>query len=355
MRQVKTTTATVVIALAIGFLFSLIAEAKKPGRGGGGDGGTEYQIQPLDTVEGLATDIHRHDGTIEIVGISYADASAVYWVLNSAGDVVLSVDLNASPGQASGAEGLNRSGAVAGWQHTAGVDNSLRPLVWRDLASDPVQLPVPNGFVGSAKASSVNDNLLVVGNLTSDNGQRSIVAWQLAEVEGALITLDAITVATGTQSGLAHVNNQGFVAATLDNRAFRWRVNWNPELGETGGLDVISEEQLFDVFSTAADINEAGTVCGEVTVFGGGHEAYAKTLNGDLLDLPLLNVNSRKQRTENVAAMAINDAGQVVGTADVISQRTNVVQSKPAVLWNVGEGALELPLQNLGRRPVCAG
>jgi hypothetical protein len=34
-----------------------------------------------------------------------------------------------------------------------------------------------------------------------------------------------------------------------------------------------------------------------------------------------------------------------VGTADVISQKTNLVERKPAVLWNVGENAIELPLQ----------
>ena len=188
----------------------------------------------------------------------------------------------------------------------------------------------------------MNDDLLVVGNLAWNNGERSIVAWQVTDVEGVLVAMDPIVVATGMRSGAASLNNQGFVAATLDDRAFRWQVVWNPDLGDSGGLQVASTEQLFDphVLSYAADINEAGTVCGEVSVFGGGHAAYAKTLDGSLLELPLLKVNTRKQRTKNVSARAINDSGQIVGIAEVISIRSGSIEGRPAVLWNIGDRRL---------------
>jgi hypothetical protein len=299
----------------------------------------------LDEGAATAKDIQQQDGAVEIVGSSFAEGNGVYWLLNAAGETVMSVNLSCPEGHLNGAQALNRQGVIVGWESIAGVDNSGRAVIWRDFATDPLQLPVPDGFVGNASASDVNDDLLVVGNLMSSVGERSIAAWQVTDQEGVLIATDAIVVATGTQTGAAKLNNHGFVAATLDNRAFRWQVVWNPDLGGIGGLEVASEEQLFDVFSYAADINEAGTVCGELSVFGGGHAAYAKTLDASLLELPLLNVNRRKQWTENVAAMAINDAGQVVGTADVISQRTNIVERKPAVLWNVGGSALELPLE----------
>jgi uncharacterized membrane protein len=280
----------------------------------------------------------------ERASLSFAEGSGVYWLLNAAGETVMSVDLACPEGHLNGASALNRDGAIVGWQSTAGVDNSGRPVIWRGFATDPLQLPVPDGFVGNASASDVNDNLLVVGNLMSNDGERSIVAWQVTDQEGVLIATDAIEVATGTQMGAAKLNNQGFVTATLDNHAFRWQVVWNPDLGEIGGLEVASQEQLFDAFSYAADINEAGTVCGSVTVFGGGHEAYAMTLDGSLLELPLLKVNTRKQRTKNVAATAINDSGKVIGDAEVISLRSGSIERRPAVLWNTGDSAVELPL-----------
>jgi uncharacterized membrane protein len=329
------------IAVAIGLVCSSEALAKKPDKPPGGGGEPTYEKRVLIEGEGAATDIQQQDGVVEIVGLSFAEGSGVYWLLNAAGETVMSVDLACPEGHLNGASALNRDGAIVGWQSTAGVDNSGRPVIWRGFATDPLQLPVPDGFVGNASASDVNDNLLVVGNLMSNDGERSIVAWQVTDQEGVLIATDAIEVATGTQMGAAKLNNQGFVTATLDNHAFRWQVVWNPDLGEIGGLEVASQEQLFDAFSYAADINEAGTVCGSVTVFGGGHEAYAMTLDGSLLELPLLKV-SRNREAVNEMAYAINDSGQVVGIAEVIKGVT--ILKRPAVLWNVGESAVELPL-----------
>ena len=220
----------------------------------------------MDGAGGTAKDIQQQAGVVEIVGTSaLPDRTGVYWLLNEAGETVISVNLPCPEGHLNGAQALNGQGAIVGWQSITGVDNSGRPVIWGDFASNPLELPVPDGFVGNALASDVNDNMLVVGNLTSSNGEHNIAAWQVVDVEGDLVAMDPIVVATGTQSGAARLNNQGFVAATLDYRAFRWQVDWNPDLGELGGLEVSSQEQLFDAFSYAADINAAGTVCGEVS------------------------------------------------------------------------------------------
>jgi len=324
-----------------------LAQAKGPSKPGGG--GVTYRLVMLDEGEGMAKDIQPLGAAREVVGISYTDQSARYWLLDNSGEIVSWTDLPTlpvEPGEVAraGAMDINGSGVIAGWQALVDVYDSLRPVIWKDLVSLPLELDVPADFVGIAQAAAVNDDLLVVGHLTGGPWRHSIVAWQLAEIDGELVVLDSLVIATGDQAGLAQLNNQGYVAATLDYRAYRWRVTWNSELEK---LEVTSTVRLFDVYSLVADINEAGTVCGQVGG-GGNSQPFAITLGGDLLDFPLL-VDSGQKGSVNLKAEAINDAPtvQVVGAADVFSKRTGGYLGFPQVLWNTGVNAIELPISHM--------
>jgi hypothetical protein len=88
------------------------------------------------------------------------------------------------------------------------------------------------------------------------------------------------------------------------------------ELSEVEG----SRSQLFTGYSEATDVNEAGTVCGRYRSDSGRNEAFAMTIDGELLVLPQLPGGKLRGKTYEVynrCAMALNNASpvQVVGWA----------------------------------------
>jgi hypothetical protein len=336
MKHLFSITSMASIVLTLALICSTPTDAKKPtappGGGGGKDGGS-YSARFLDSVPGTAFDIAHHEDYTEVVG-RIDPGIARYWLLDADGETVFFADLAGNGSK--GARAINRDGVIVGWD--IGADGA-RPVVWQDFVAPPLELPVPDGFTGGASAHDINDNLLVVGYLTPDNGVASVVAWQLDIVNGFLVTRDTIVVATGDELGTVSLNNNGFLAAAVDYHAWRWQVIWNPELGTAGGLEVVSADHLFQ--GTVTGINEAGTVCGQYT---GALEGYVMTLDGDLT-LFTLPVNG-KENASLVQATAINDAIpiQVAGSGDV--WRGNQFTRSPTVIWDLDGDMVTLPLDD---------
>ena len=341
MRRLCSIALITAFALTIALLCLTPTHAKKPdkpGRGGGdGEGGDSYAARFLDSAPGTAYDIAHHQDYVEVVG-RIDPGIARYWMLDANGDTVLSVDLVGSESQ--GALGINQVGVIVGW--SLGADGA-RPVVWHDFLAEPFELPLPDGFVGHANAAFINNSLLVVGYLTPDEGDASIAAWQLHIVDGVLVTRDAIIVATGNEFGAqtGGLNDNGYLATTLDDHVWRWQVVWNPALGTAGGLEVLTADLLLQ--GVATGINEAGTVCGQST--GAPEvEGFAMTLEGTLtlFTLPV----KGKEKASLVQATAINDATpvQIAGSGDV--WRGNQFSRSPTVIWNLDGDTVTLPLDD---------
>jgi hypothetical protein len=303
------------IAMAVGLFCSSQALAKKPdkppGGGGGGDKTAPYTLVELSSMDGSANAINQLDGVVEVVGVVYDYSGedvgdrAHYWMVDPAGNV-LSLDLQTLPPSepeaivGSQALDVNNDGIVVGSQWD---DSGVRiALLWPDAASEPIELPLPEGTFGGA--SSINDEGIVLGLAYDpddlDNAMR-LVVWKVAVVDGVAVVLDTKTILSKARSYTVQVVNSGYVCATVDVsadpggyqfRAFRLMLDWDDdEVWEVPG----SRTQLFDDGSLACGINEAGTVCGRCTSPDGSSGiAFVMTVSGDLLDLPVLPAVKRK-------------------------------------------------------------
>ena len=178
------------------------------------------------------------------------------------------------------------------------------------------------------------------------NGQR-LVAWKVAVVDGVAIVLDTQVILSAATAYASQVANSGYVSATIASeptnyRAFRLRLDWNAEeVWEVAG----SRTQLFDVYSNAAGVNEAGTVCG--TYNDGGSRAFVMTVTGDFLELPELpggRIRGQPYVIRNEDANALNNASplQVVGDADIVITETSE--------WR---GTVHVALGRRGERVNC--
>ena len=310
----------IVIAVAIGLFCSSQTLAVKPVKPPPPEEPVTYMMVELSDSDGSPAAVNQLDTFVEVVGTLYDNSGedrvdrAHYWVVNPAGDM-LSMDLRPLPDDdpaaiiESEAWDINNDGVIVGSQW---VDWAARtPLVWPDGASEPLELPLPDETVAGL-ACSINDSGVVVGMAKNADQSWNLVAWKVTvvDVEGVRVAsvedTQTIISTSGDDSvyGLPQVANSGYVAATLyfppetpgvpgDWRACRLRLDWSDDqVWERPD----SRIRLFDRYSTANDVNEAGTVCGRCAPSdaGGWGIAYAMTVSGELIDLPVLPAVKKK-------------------------------------------------------------
>jgi hypothetical protein len=352
----------VAIAMALGLVCSSAAQAKKPPKD---DDAVTYTRVELSSIEGWASAVNQLDGFVEVVGRLWDNSGEVdvqrahYWMVDPAGNVLLSTDLASLPPTEpgaivrSGALDVSNQGVVVGYQRDGSA--APRPLLWPDAASAPIELPLPEGTALGAMAASINDAGIVVGATYNPNDQ-SLVAWEVAVVDGAAIVLDTQTILSAPNVMMPQIVNSGYVSVSIASepanyRAFRLRLDWaGEEVWEVAG----SRTQLFDVYSQAAGINEEGTVCGSYN--DGARWAFVMTVAGDLLDLPELpggRIRGQPYVIRNFSANALNNASplQVVGDGIVHMTETGEARGTVGVLWNVGISAVDLGSEASGDRP----
>jgi hypothetical protein len=289
---------------------------------------------------------------------------AHYWMVDAAGHVLLSFDLPTLsptlPGATvhSGARAVNNQGVVVGyqWEDDDCPDTppflDTRPLLWPQAAAAPIELPLPEGARGG-NADSINDEGIVMGTAFGLD-EMILVAWKTAVVNG-VGTVQDTQVILSAAGGLLRgdIANSGYLSTTLvlsadpehygDYRAYRLRLDWDDdEVWEVAG----SRTQLFDFYSGASRVNEAGTVCGSY-MDGGRSWAFAMNAAGDLLDLAQLpggRIRGQTYEIHNDWASGLNNATplQVVGKASIVIVATFEGRGNVGVLWNVGTGAVNL-------------
>ncbi len=340
------------IAVAIGLCCSGDAWAAKPVKP---PPPVTYRLVELSDSEGNMFDINQLDGGVEAVGILHDNSGEVevrrahYWMVDAAGNVLLSLDLQTLPPTLpeatvhSCALAVNNHGVVVGYQLEEMDVLAVRPLLWPHGAAAPIELPLPEGAVG-ANASSINDQGIVVGTAYGLNDM-SLVAWKVTVVNGVWTVQDTETILTSPGVLGAEVANSGYVCTNLNDpnsRAYRLRLAWDGEqVWEVAG----SRTQLFDIYSQAQGINEAGTVCGSYN--DGRSWAFVMNAAGTLLVLPQLpggRIGGQAYEIRNFAANGLNNASplQVVGRGSIVITKTSEWRGDVGVLWNIGGSAVNL-------------
>lgn len=342
------------IAVAIGLYCLGEAWAAKPVKPPPPDPVT-YTLVELSDSEGYVRDINQLDGGVEAVGRRYDNSGemevrrAHYWMVDAAGHVLLSLDLQTLPPVQpkaivhSGAQAVNNHGVVVGYQLEETDVLAVRPLLWPHGAAAPIELPLPEGAVG-ADASSINDEGIVVGTASSLD-EEILVAWKVAAVNGVWTVQDTQIILTSPGVLGAEVANSGYVCTNLnypDSRAYRLRLAWDGEqVWEVAG----SRTQLFNIYSMAQGINEAGTVCGSYN--DGRSWAFVMNAAGTLLVLPQLpggRIGGQAYEVRNFAANGLNNASplQVVGIGSIVIKKTLEWRGDVGGLWNIGGSAVNL-------------
>lgn len=327
-----------------------------------------YSPVTLSNVHGSAVAINQLDGVVEIVGVlyEYTDDGSIhrahYWMVAPTGEVLscplqtlLTEDPDAIVG--SSAWEVNNSGVIVGsqWDGLGGQT----PLLWPNAMSSPVELPTPATTVGWARATSINDAGVVIGEVRTAEGC-NLVAWKTEIIDDVVIVGAPETIlvaptdwegyAVAGAYGYSQITNSGYVCATLivsstdpefvDQRAIRLRLEWDEE---QVWLVPGSTTQLLDVWSITCGINEAGSVCGRCapSATGGWGKAYVMTVAGKMLNLPILPAtkirNNVYSETYSEYANALNNASPptVVGQgARWITQGTFQDSEKVPLRWD---------------------
>lgn len=300
--------------------------AKKPGGGGGGGTNTTpYRVVELP--HGAAgTDLSMNQldpdsATTEVVGKG-TDGRAHYWMLqDSPSDpVILDFPLSLPSGAAvSNAADINDEGLIVGLALLDDAPGAVRPIFWPDAFSDPVLLPVPDGFDGRAYAIAVNNSGIVVGYLAHPDGGLEFAAWQILEDEFGLH--GSSPAHTPWQGWVGFdINDAGWVAATSTSsgvqQAQRFRLVWNgSDFTLTAGANLFAE----GVASNTHAVNQAGAVAGARASADGTSTVFAMALDGTLLNLP---TSIGRKQIHNAWVSAVNDTTAAHGVQVLAEVRT---------------------------------
>lgn len=315
---------TLTLVITVGLCSLAPTLAKKPGGGGGGGGAMPYRLVELP--HGAAgTDLSMNQldpdsATTEVVGKG-TDGRAHYWMLQDSltDPVILDFPLALPSGAAvSNAADINDEGLIVG---LALLDaGSVRPVFWADAFSDPVLLPVPDGFDGRAYATAVNNSGIVVGYLAHTDGGLEFAAWQILEDEFGLY--GSSPAHTPWQGWVGFdVNDAGWVAATSTSsggqQAQRFRLVWNgTDFTLSGGGNLFAAGAT----SNTEAVNQAGIVAGERANADGTTAVFAMALDGTLLNLSTS--IGRKQVLDVWSVKAVNDAAATHGVQVLAEVRT---------------------------------
>jgi len=209
---------------------------------------------------------------------------------------------------------LNANGVVVGIRYLTGFS-------WSDAAGYTRLRDLPGGST-SSNGLSVNDVGVSVGQSHSDLGTRATIFGPSGKAHdlGAMFP-------GATQSVAKSISNSGYVVGLYSSSgngssdsAFRWSAST--------GMQHIAGPGADAWYATADGVNNSGAVVGLHQTISGGSFGYVWTPEAGLYDIP-----------DTQWAFAINDVGQVVGSADPLpaSSRTG------AFVWSRSAGLVRLP------------
>ncbi len=348
------------VSVAITAVLLTASYALCQGHGGGQGKHGGYTLVPLPDasgntgINGYAEGLNEmRDSNGALLGVEIVGSlggRAHYWQLDATGAVLDAVQLplpiGADPALSTDAFDINNDGLIIG---VAGVWPVMRPVVWPNPSSEPLELTLPVGFEGSGYGVNVNNNGLAVGWLSGTDGTKSIVAWGI-NLDWTII--GPVFIGQVDQEWAPHwapdINDAGQVVVTTgsyaqgDLQGCRWQVDWN-------GVDLtVSSAEMLTAngwaLRTVTGINEHGDICG--TYKPDGWQAYVLTAEGQLIDMPSL-IDNRRNGTRNYQANDLNDAAttesiQVLGQGDVYRKRSGIIdRSGIRLLWQ-GSKATDL-------------
>ena len=193
------------------------------------------------------------------------------------------------------AGGVNLSGSVVGISEASGVAPQYAFISTNGVATN---LGTLGGVVSVATA--VNNSGVVVGySATSPSNTNHAFVY----ANGVMTDLGTLG---GSTSDARSINSSGTIVGVAENGS-----GLSHPYAYSGGVmtDLYNGTGPGPYFSTASSINDTGTIAGQCLVTGFGN--HASTLNnGAVTDLGTLG-------GDNSAALAINNAGAVVGYADI--------------------------------------
>jgi hypothetical protein len=307
--------------MRLGFVFLLSSTtlAQPSGKGGGGKTSEPaYTSVRLGAVPGSAVAISDIGPSVGVVGyleLGSEQEIPVYWQLSPTGTNESTYVLESSIPEANAwATGINANHVIVGYEFNP-ISVQRDALLWPTPDSAPIVLPKPSGAY--AYAMDINLDGTIIGGISISN-VNYLAAWRVSVVDGSF------TVSTGT---LLHettellfpaaISDSGYVAYTACGtygdvglrRAFRTRLGCSgSEIFEEPG----ARTQLFNVYSEASCVNNAGTVGGQYST-STGVGAFAMTLSGSLLNLPTLppdRIQGVRGTYRNVNAIATTDENQ---------------------------------------------
>ena len=218
---------------------------------------------------------------------------------------------------------INNSGQVAG---ASGATIDSTATLWANGSSTNL------GTLGGAtsSASAINASGQVVGQSTSGAG------GSLAFTSSNGSPMTALPNITGATSSVAlGVNNAGQIVGNTDINSFTFATIWT---NSTSSPVVFTDANSQDVTGSANAINNNGVVVGTNT--SSSQAFVSSTSNTVAVPLPSLTGSNGSQ------ALAVNDPGQIVGSA-IIGSSTN------ALLWQ-NQASTPLNLGSLGSFSVYA-
>ncbi|MFL5482670.1 MAG: hypothetical protein ACJ8AK_10820 [Gemmatimonadaceae bacterium] len=285
-----------------------------------GEGGTSYTATTDENGEAavpwyLAVGTHTISATVPTID----PTPITFTALGTA-----AVDLGVLAGDDfSQAFAVNSSGQVVGFSGQSG--GQTRAFRWTSrLGMIALNLPTDEG--GNSSATGINDNGVVVGEMTV-GGARHAFRWENG------VTTDLGVPSWASSSKAAAINTSGTIVGWNDvvtgEEAHGW--SWN-----IGGP--ITNLGVSSPITNATAINDAGQIVGSS---GSGHDRnpWIRQSNGSVTFLGGLTAGRS-------AAFAINSAGVVVGASDVASEQIHPFR------WTAG---VMLDLGTLGGRTGSAG
>ena len=292
------------------------------------------------------------DGVMTDLGTLNGSQSGAY-AINDAGQVVgdfetaggvrhaflwehgVMTDLGLVDGPFSAARGINEDGQVVGYSYSAATGADWAAFLWEEGVM--TDLGTLNGSQSGAYA--INDAGQVVGDFVTASGVRHAFLWE----HGVMTDLG---VEGGPFSAARGINEAGQVVgytetASGDTLAFLWEEGVMTDLGTLGGYR-----------SVANDINDAGQVVGNSRTADGGSRAMLwrkltpaeidaqrepLPLSSDTMDLAgYTAIDLGTLGGEGSWALAINDAGQVVGNSQTASGDTLAFLWEDGVMTDLG-------------------
>jgi probable HAF family extracellular repeat protein len=207
---------------------------------------------------------------------------------------------NKSPNNVNGsiAFAVNSNDVVVGQSFGPGIDNPVRPFIWRNGKMTDLGV-FPND--GDVEAQAINNAGVIAGLDRPFLGSGTVKGWVLQN--GTTTTIGALGGANGEAFG---INDNGQVVGAAETaapdtiHAFVWQNGVIRDLGALAGT-----------FSEAVAINLNGTAVGVGTVngdFGTGDRHAVVFQNGSVTDLTP-NLPAPQQSFANW----INKSGQIVG------------------------------------------